>query len=280
MIVPGSTSQSLAASLADRTGKPLTPVSYEQFPDGEQIASVPEFEADHAVIVASTIGDSAWVEVLQLQDAVREAGATTVTTVLPYMGYARQDESFMSGQPVSARAMARAISTTTDRVILVNPHERGVTRFFDVPVDVADASTTLAEPLPSLTEPLFLGPDGGAIQLTEAVRDAYGEGTVDHCEKHRDRETGAIDITPAGTSVTGRDVVLVDDIIATGSTMSESISALKDANRVFAVTVHPLLVGNALTKLRQAGVTRVIGTDTVEHAVSDVSVADPVEDTL
>ncbi|ERH03247.1 MAG: ribose-phosphate pyrophosphokinase [Halorubrum sp. J07HR59] len=280
MIVPGSTSQSLAASLADRTGKPLTPVSYEQFPDGEQIASVPEFEADHAVIVASTIGDSAWVEVLQLQDAVREAGATTVTTVLPYMGYARQDESFMSGQPVSARAMARAISTTTDRVILVNPHERGVTRFFDVPVDVADASTTLAEPLPSLTEPLFLGPDGGAIQLTEAVRDAYGEGAVDHCEKHRDRETGAIDVTPAGTSVTGRDVVLVDDIIATGSTMSESISALKDANRVFAVTVHPLLVGNALTKLRQAGVTRVIGTDTVEHAVSDVSVADPVEDTL
>jgi ribose-phosphate pyrophosphokinase len=280
MIVPGSTSQSLAASLADRTGKPLTPVSYERFPDGEQIASVPEFEADHAVIVASTIGDSAWVEVLQLQDAVREAGARTVTTVLPYMGYARQDESFRSGQPVSARAMARAISTTTDRVILVNPHERGVTRFFDVPVDVADASTALAEPLPTLTEPLFLGPDAGAIQLAEAVRDAYGAGTVDHSEKHRNRETGAIDVTPAGTPVTGRDVVLVDDIIATGSTMSESISALGDANRVFAVTVHPLLVGNALTKLRRAGVTRVIGTDTVEHAVSDVSVADPVEDTL
>ncbi len=280
MIVPGSTSQSLAASLAERIGKPLTPASYERFPDGEQIVSVPRFESDHAIVIAATLDDSSWVELLQLQDAVREAGATTITTVLPYMGYARQDEAFKSGQPVSARAMAQAISTGTDRVVVVNPHEQTITDFFTVPVAVADASEMLADPLPRLTEPLFLAPDSSATTLAEEIRDAYGDGTADHCEKHRNRETGAVDVTPAETSVTGRDVVLVDDIIATGSTMSKTISALNGANRIFALTIHPLLVGNALTKLKRAGVSQVVGTDTVECAVSDVTVAAAVERTL
>ncbi len=275
MIVPGSSSQLLAAALADETGRPLATPTYDRFPDDETLAAVPAFAGDEATVVATTDSDTAWVELLQLQDAVREAGAGHVTTVIPYMGYARQDESFGPGEPVSARAMARAVSTGTDRVVLVNPHEPAVADFYDVPVETVDAASVLADPLPALDDPLFLAPDEGAIDIAETVRDGYGTGETDYFEKHRDRDTGAVEVSPSDARVEGRDVVVVDDIIATGSTMSESTAVLTDrgAARILAVCVHPMLAANAVSKLRGAGVDRIIGSDSIERGCSVVSVA-------
>ena len=278
MIVPGAASQALAARLATELGEPLAAVAYDRFPDGETLATVPDFDADRAVVVATTDTNDAWVELLQLQDAVREAGAAEVVTVVPYMGYARQDRSFADGQPVSARAMARAIATGTDRVVLVNPHEDSVADFFGCHVTVCDAAGRLAEPLPEeLADPLFLSPDAGAVGLAEAVRDAYGGGDVDFFEKTRHSGTD-VEVSPSDTDAGGRDVVLVDDIVATGSTMSEAVTHLTDdgADRVFAACVHPLLAGNARVKLERAGIERIVGTDTVERDVSRVSVAPAV----
>ena len=282
MIVPGSSSQLLAAALAEEMGQPSATPTYDCFPDGETLAAVPDFDGDEATIVAATGSDEAWVELLQLQDAVREAGAEDVTTVVPYMGYARQDQSFGDGEPVSARAMARAISTGTDRVVLVNPHERGVADFYDVPVEVVDAASVLADPLPALDDPLFLSPDEGAIDIATTVRDAYGTGETDYFEKRRDRDTGEIEVSPSDARVAGRDVVVVDDIVATGSTMSESVGVLTDrgADRVLAACVHPMLAANAVTKLRAAGVDRIVGSDTIERGCSVVSVAPVLADAL
>ena len=273
MIVTGSTSQSLAASLAAETGDDLAPVSFERFPDGEQKVRVGEVD-DHAIVVGSTVSDSSHVEVLQLQDAVREAGASEVTTILPYMGYARQDRAFEAGEPVSARAVARALSTGTDRVLTVNPHEQVVCEFFDVPAEAVDAAPLLADPLVALENPLFLAPDEGAIDLAETVRDAYGTGETDHFEKTRHSGTD-VTIEPSDATVANRDVVLVDDIVATGTTMSESIAVLNDreAERVYVTCVHPLLADTASLKLARAGVEDIYGTDTIERVVSDVSVA-------
>ncbi|WP_336024236.1 ribose-phosphate diphosphokinase [Halobellus salinisoli] len=275
MIVPGASSQALAAALADELDEPLAAVEYDRFPDGETLAAVPDFDADRAVVVATTDSNDAWVELLQLQDAVREAGATEVVTVIPYMGYARQDQAFEPGHPVSARAMARAASTGADRVVLVNPHEDGVADFFDAHVTICDAAGVLAEPLPDdLVEPLFLSPDSGAVELAEATRDAYGIGEIDYFQKVRHSGTD-VEITPSDADPAGRDVVIVDDIVATGSTMSEAVTHLDagGAARVFATCVHPLLARNARTKLERAGIARIVGTDTVERDVSAVSVA-------
>ncbi|WP_418281767.1 ribose-phosphate diphosphokinase [Halorubrum sp. DTA98] len=282
MIVPGSSSQSLAAALADETGRPLATATYDRFPDGERLAAVPEFTGEEAVVVATTDSDEAWVELLQLQDAVREAGAEHVTTVVPYMGYARQDESFGDGQPVSARAMAKAVSTGSDRVVLVNPHESAVADFYTVPATTVDAAGVLADPLPALDDPLFLAPDEGAIGIADTVREAYSAGETDYFEKHRDRETGEIEIVPSDAPVADRDVVVVDDIVATGSTMSEAIGVLTDrgVKRVFAACVHPMLAANATTKLRAAGVDRIVGTDTIERGCSVVSAAPAIADAL
>jgi len=275
MIVSGSSSQSLAAALAAATDADLAPVSFERFPDGELMAQVPYFDTDEAVIVASTDTSDAHVELLQLQDAVREAGADEITTVLPYMGYARQDEAFEPGQPVSARAMAKALSTGTDRVLTVNPHEPAIADHFDVPAETVDAAAQLAEPLPEdLTEPVFLSPDEGAIDIAETVQDAYGRGRTDYFEKTR-LSGSEVEIEPRDADVDGRDVVLTDDIVATGSTMSEAVAALGDmgAARIFVTCVHPMLAADARTKLARAGVEAIYGTDTLERSVSAVSVA-------
>jgi ribose-phosphate pyrophosphokinase len=281
MILPGSHSQSLSARLAAATDHDLARVTYDQFPDGERCTALMEADADalageHAVVVASTLTSDAHLELLQLQDAAREAGATEVTTVLPYMGYGRQDEAFSPGQPVSARAVARAISTGTDRVLLVSPHEPDVADFFDVPCETVEGAPRLAEPLPGdLDDPVFVAPDEGAIAIAERARDAYGAGDADYFETERDYDTGEVEISPGNADVGGRDVVLVDDIVATGSTMSEAIDALhgREVGRAFVVCVHPLLVGNARTKLERAGLAGIWGTDTVERDVSAVSVA-------
>jgi ribose-phosphate pyrophosphokinase len=282
MIVSGSSSQSLAAALAAAPDLDLAPVSFDRFPDGELMAQVPEFDADEAVIVAATDTSDAHVELLQLQDAVREAGATEVTTVLPYMGYARQDEAFEPGQPVSARAMARSLSVGTDRVLTVNPHEPAITDHFDVPAETVDAAALLAEPLADdLTEPVFLSPDEGAIDIADTVQDAYGRGETDYFEKTRLSGT-EVEIEPRDADVEGRDVVLTDDIVATGSTMSESVAALDDmgAGRIFVTCVHPMLAADARTKLARAGVEAIYGTDTLERAVSAVSVAPAIAEKL
>jgi ribose-phosphate pyrophosphokinase len=277
MIVPGSASQEVAAALSRELDEPLAAAEYDRFADGETLVRVPE-TAERAIVVASTVSDAAHVELLQLQDAAREQ-AEEVVTVLPYMGYARQDRAFEAGQPVSARAMARAISTGTDRVVTVNPHEGSVCDFFETPCTVVDAAGRLAEPLPSLSEPLFLSPDASAVDLAEAVRDAYGAGEADYFEKDRHSDTD-VEIRPSDANTANRDVVLVDDIIATGSTMSMAIAQLSEPTRVFVTCVHPMLAANARSKLATAGVDAVYGTDTIERAVSAVSVAPAIADKL
>lgn len=279
MILSGSSTQQLAAALAAALGADLGRVEYESFPDGEQLVRVPAVD-DRAVVVASTDSSDSHVELLQLQDAAREAGASEVVTVLPYMGYARQDEAFEVGQPVSARAVARAVSTGTDRVLTVNPHEQAVLDFFDVPATAVDAAPRLADPLPAdLSDPVFLAPDAGATGLAASVRDGYGRGDTDHFEKVR-HSGSDVTVEPSDVDTAGRDVVVTDDIVATGSTMSEAIAALDDPDRVYVACVHPLLAGNARLKLANAGAEAVYGTDTLERAVSTVSAAPAIADAL
>ncbi len=282
MIISGAASQTLAVRLAATLDEPLAPVEYDRFPDGELYVRLGETATDRAVIVASTVSSDAHIELLELQDAAREAGIEQVTTVLPYMGYARQDKAFKRGEPVSARALARAIDTGTDRVITVNPHEPGVREFFDPPATIVDAAPQLAGPLPEeLTAPVFLAPDTGATSLARSVRDRYGTGTIDAFEKTR--ETGdTVQIEPSEIDVAGHDVVIVDDIIATGSTMSAAIEALTDrgARRVFVVCVHAVFVNDARSKLARAGIDGLYATDTIERAASTVSAAPAIATAL
>ena len=277
MIVPGHSAQGLAAAVATATQQPLAGVAYDRFPDGELFHRITTEEMETAVIVAAIDSSDALVGVLQLQDAAGEV-AESVTTVLSYMGYARQDRAFESGEPVSARALAAAVSTGTDQVVLVNPHEPAVTSFFDVPTMVCDATPVLADAVdPAHTDPSIVAPDASARPMAVALRDALGRGAVEHFEKTRQSST-SVDLSDDGLDVTDRTVVLVDDIISTGTTMATAAARLLDAGavRVDVACVHGLLVGAAQTALRRSGVTEIITTDTLDTAPATITVADAI----
>jgi len=184
---------------------------------------------------------------------------------------------------------AEALATLEPSAVVVNVARGGVV---DTDALVAGLRTngirgaaldvTDPEPLPAdLADPLFLSPDDGALDIAEAARDAYGQGEVDFFEKTR-LSGSEVELSPSDADVADRDVVVVDDIVATGSTMSESIAVLgeRGVGRVFVACVHPLLARDATTKLARAGVEAIYGTDTIERPVSAVSVAPAVADAL
>ncbi|MFP4175156.1 MAG: ribose-phosphate diphosphokinase [Halobacteriales archaeon] len=272
MIVAGSASQVLAARVARETGRELVRVEYESFPDGERLVRVPGVSSDDNVaVVASTPTDAAYVELLQILDAVRDAAH--IDLVLPYMGYSRQDDEFEDGEAVSARALGSALPHVGS-VTTVNLHEKSVLEdWFDAPDrrDL-DATSALAEAL-DLDSPLVVAPDEGARSLASNLSEHLG-GDADHLVKER-VSGDEVRVETRQLDVDGRDAVLVDDMIATGGTMSEAVGVLRDngARSVYVACVHPVFARNAVLRLYSAGVERVVATDTLGTALSEVSVA-------
>lgn len=269
MIVAGSESQVLAARVARETGRELARVEYERFPDGERLVRVPGVDGEDVAVVASTPTDSSYVELLQILDAVRDA--SRVDLVVPYMGYSRQDKRFEEGEAVSARALAESVPPV-ESVTTVNVHEDSVFNWFDAETADIDATPVLADEIDA-DGPLVVAPDEGARLLAENLAESLG-GDADHLVKKRvsgdevRMETEAVDAE-------GLEVVLVDDMVATGGTMSEAIEVLDDngARSVTVACVHPVLARNAVLRLYSAGVERVVATDTLETALSEASVS-------
>lgn len=233
---------------------------------------------ERVVIVASTTTSDAHLELLELQERAKRRDPDGIVTVIPYMGYARQDKSFQEGSAISARAVAKAIGTGTDRVYAVNPHNVAVLDYFGVPSEPVDAAPELASPLPAdLVDPVFLGPDEDAVWLAESVQEAYGTGHVDNFNKLRHSAT-EVEMDTGDRDFTGSDIALVDDMVATGGTMSEAIRMLKDQDtgRVFVTCVHPVLANDALSRLKQAGVDDIYATNTIDRSVSRISAAPPI----
>lgn len=278
MLVAGSYSQVLTSRIARSTGSELASVEYAEFPDGEQLVRVPDIEStERAVIVASTPTDESYVELLQLVDACRDV--SRVEVVLPYMGYSRQDKRFREGESVSARAVAQGLPPV-DRVMTVNVHEPGVLDWFDAETIDLDASAELANGLESISNPLVVSPDNGAVDLAESLAGALG-GEADYLEKTR-LSGDEVEMKPKNLPVEDREVIVVDDMISTGGTMSEAIDILgaQGASTLTAACIHPVLARNAVLELYGAGVDNIVATDTLESVLSSVSVADLISRNL
>jgi ribose-phosphate pyrophosphokinase len=267
-------------AIAEQLDEPL--VKLHSDGSAETGANISVSSDERVVVVASTTSSRAHLELLDLQERASARNPDEIITVLPYMGYARQDKQFEDGEPISARAVARAISTGTDRVYCVNPHNVSILDYFGIPAEPIDAAPQLATPLPDdLVDPVFLGPDEDAVWIAESVRDAYGEGEIDNFEKFRHSATD-VAIDASGKDYTERDVILVDDMIATGGTMSEAVQIInqQETNHVYVSCVHPVLVDDAPSKLYRAGVKSIYATNTIDRSISTVSAAPPIVDVL
>ena len=275
MIIGGPSSQLLAGKVAAILGQELALCEYKTFPDGEAYSQVASVLEDDVTIIQSTPKDSDIIYLLQLLDVCREK---KVTLVIPYFGYARQDKIFKSGEPMTARAIASALNPLLGekaRVYTVNIHAQSVLSHFRCKAENLDATPLLAEKVHTfgLNDPVVISPDKGAVAMAKIAAMHLGA-ECDYLEKTRLSGT-EVSMAPKEIDVAGRDVVIFDDMIATGGTMATAIALLckQGAKRVLLAAVHPVLTGNAVLKLYRSGVEAVIAADTLDKSVSTASVA-------
>ncbi len=278
-IVGGPASQLLASRTARALGTEPVLCEFNRFPDGELYLRIAdEIKNENVTLIQSTPTNSDLVSLLQLIDACNEA--KEINVVIPYMGYARQDKRFKPGEPISARAVARCINA--DRIFTINIHAKSVLEHFSGSAKNLDAAKLLGDYIAGLglENPILIAPDEGAEGLVKRVSSGLGF-DYDHLQKTR-LSGDTVTIKTKNLDVTGRHVVLVDDMIATGGTMTESIKMLKaqGAVDVYLACVHPVLARNATLRLFNAGVKNIIATDTLEKAESRLSVAPLIADAL
>jgi ribose-phosphate pyrophosphokinase len=264
-------SQILAARIAQESNSDLVDVRFSRFPDGEHYLRAGPI-GDEVLIIGSVVNSDSLVQLLLLIDACEGAQSTLV---IPYMGYARQDKQFHPGEPLSARAIARALSRGVSKVITVNIHDRDILRFFSVPATnlslAAEIGIYLSEH--QLRNPLILAPDDGAEYFALEVA-MIGGWDTDHLEKTR-ISGEEVKIRPRSLAAVGRDVVIVDDIISTGGTLSMAARMLDEqgASCVYAACVHGVFAGGAYARLMASGIKGVFASDTIEQGCSVYSAA-------
>jgi ribose-phosphate pyrophosphokinase len=231
------------------------------------------------VIVGSVVDSDSLIQLLLLTDA---CDGRSCRLVLPYMGYARQDKRFRDGEPISARAIAVALSRGIEECITVNIHDRKILPFFSVPardVSVADRIGDYIKEM-HLQNPLVLAPDDGATVFARAVAGA-GDWDCDHLDKTRISGED-VQISPRTLDARDRSVVIVDDIISTGGTIATAASMLvkQGASEVYAACVHGVLSGGAYARLKSAGIREVVCSDTIERGCSRYSAAESIATAL
>jgi ribose-phosphate pyrophosphokinase len=277
IIISGSTSKILANNLAKILEVSCTQAEIKRFPDNEGYVRLDcnigtELDNEEVVLVQNTYPDERIIELFLLQDAIREFDIKSLTTVVPYYGYARQDKKFNPGEPISARALAKHIELNSDRVILIDIHARSILDWFLKPIFELSGMDQIGEYLKEHKPDIIMAPDKGAIDRASRVAKVLGS-KFDYLEKTRiDGHT--VTMKAKELEVTDKTVAIIDDIIATGGTIIKATNELKaqGATQVFAACTHGLYTSNALPKLKE-NCDMVISTDTLESETSLVSLA-------
>ena len=276
-MVGGSASKLLSKELAKSLKAKLATVEIKRFPDDECYVRIEEdLDGEDVFLVQTTWPDRNIIELFILQDAIMEFDIGSLTTVVPYYGYARQDKQFKRGEPISARALAKLIQLNTDEFITVDVHTPTVIDWFDdVSAKNVPGYPAIGRHLKSKGVQLVLSPDEGRAENAKRVADVVGCDADFLVKERLDGET--VQITPKTLAVKGRNVAIVDDIISTGGTIAKAAEQLKEqgAAKIYAMCTHGIFAGDALTRLK-AVCDEICSTDTIENPTTCVSVASEI----
>ena len=265
----------LARDLAATAGA----VEVHEFPDGESRVRLLGYVRDEDVVLAAHLDrpDAKVLPLLFAAETARDLGAASVGLVAPYMPYLRQDRRFHRGEGLSAHYFAALLSRTVDWVVTVDPHLHRVQTLADVftiPAVAMPAAPMLARWISDHVEaPLILGPDEESEQWVAAIAGLVG---APHavCRKERlgDR---TVDVhLPDLRMHRGRHPVLVDDVVASGTTLATAAQALREDGWPASVclVVHAIFAEGAEAALREAGIGRVVTCNTIPHATNGIDV--------
>jgi len=277
-LLHGSANPTLAGRVARALGVDSGKAHVERFPDGEVSVSIEQSVRGRDVYIVQPTAppvDDNLIELLVFADACRRSSAARITAVIPYFGYARADRREQPHEPVTASLVASLIQCAGyDHVVTIDLHTAQLEGFFQIPVDNLSAVELLCDALHAGGLPenaVVVSPDAGRVKTATEYANRLG---LELVVLHKRRISGtATEVTHVIGDVRGRNCIVIDDMIATGGTLVESIVALQKAGarpspRV-AVT-HALLLGDALERLVAAGVQEVLATDTIAHPPTDI----------
>ena len=277
-VIGGPASESLAKKIAKKLGAKYIQSQMRVFADGESKITIPSKPKGRTIIVNSTPTDSDLIRTFSLIAQARKY-TPDVIAVVPYLGYLRQDIEFLPGEIVTSAVVARSLSECgASKIITVDAHSEIALSYFDVPVTNVSAIPKLALYFKKLRldKPLVVAPDFFWSAQAKKFADLLSTESI-ALNKQRNRKTGKLHIVPSKkTDLHGCDVILVDDMISTGNSMIEAAKYLQKQNpgKIFACCTHGILVSDAQKRMRQAGIKKIVCTNTIAGKNSIVDVSD------
>ena len=284
--LPGN--EPFATRLASALGADVGRMLVRDFPDGESYVRVDTDATSREVVIVATLDNpnEKALPLIFLADALRDLGATRVGLVAPYLSYMRQDMRFRPGEAITSRSFAALMSNHVDWLLTVDPHLHRYAALSDVyaiPATAVHVSTDLGIWIAAnIDSPFIIGPDAESRQWVDGIAEAaQAPSTV--LTKTRRGDAEVIESIPElddhQTSLTP---VLVDDIISTGQTMIAAIRHLhrQRAKAPMCLAVHAVFANSAYAKLKSAGASGVVTTNTITHASNCIDVVPAIASEL
>lgn len=272
-IFTANSNPGLAQSIVSELGCELAKSEVKRFSDGEISVSVQEsVRGTDCFIVQSTCTpiNENLMELLIMIDAIKRASAARITAVMPYFGYARQDRKAKPRDPISAKLVADLLTTAgANRILTMELHTLQIQGFFDVPVDHIIAAPLFASFIKEVDgfnpeEFTVLAPDLGSISRARQFATRLGC-PLALIDKRRPRANVSEVMNIIG-DVKDKKIILVDDIIDTAGTLCNAADAIIEkggAKEVYAYVAHPVLSGDALKRLKESSIKKMIVLNTI-----------------
>ena len=273
-------SAAIARTLAKKLGATYSPLTMTAFPDGDIYLKFNINVKRKKVIIVQSFqpcSDASLFHIVMAAETAKSLGAKKVILVAPYLAYMRQDKRFNSGECISSRVMAKLLNNSIDKIITIDPHlhrYKSLKDIFCIPAKKLTANELIAKYIYiHFKNDVIIGPDWESSQWAERIAHAVDVGvTVLQKTRYSSRQVQVKMVQPV--PISGKNVIIVDDIISTGHTIAEAAKEAKrlGAKSITAIGVHGLFVENALDKLKKAGVTKVITTNCIEHPTNRIDV--------
>lgn len=269
VIISGNAHPALAQAIADELGVSLGSAQVGRFPEGEIRVQIDENVRGRDVFIIQPTcapANDNLMELLILLDAAKRASARRITAVLPYYGYARQDRKDRPRVPITAKLVANLIvSAGASRVLSMDLHAGQIQGFFDIPVDHLYSINVLCEYFISknLKNLVVVTPDVGGLKMARAYSKIL-DAPLAIVDKRRESASQVKVMNIIG-EVAGHNVVIVDDLVSTGSSLVEAAQALKDAGAldIYSTVVHPVLAGDAVEKIERSVIREMVVSDSI-----------------